>query len=108
MLAQAAKGDDGAAWLLLTARVIPSLFSSRRFLPAWHVAIVHSIRVLFDFTITSGHFSIFEDEIRGLFSSLPNSPISDHQFSGKTGTLIYFIARKNQFNPMKITQLFCC
>jgi len=40
MLAQAAKGDLGAAWLLLPARVFPSLFSSRRFLPAWHVAIV--------------------------------------------------------------------
>jgi hypothetical protein len=40
MLAQAAKGDLGEAWLLLPARVFPSLFSSRRFLPAWHVAIV--------------------------------------------------------------------
>ena len=47
MLAQAAKGDDGEAWLLLPARVFQSLFSSRRFLPAWHVAIVgrfHFIR----------------------------------------------------------------
>jgi hypothetical protein len=40
MLAQAAKGDDGEAWLLLPARIFKSPFSSRRFLPAWHVAIV--------------------------------------------------------------------
>ncbi|MCR9193016.1 MAG: hypothetical protein NXI01_10305 [Gammaproteobacteria bacterium] len=40
MLAQAAKGDDGEAWLLLPARVFQSPLSSRRFLPAWHVAIV--------------------------------------------------------------------
>jgi hypothetical protein len=40
MLAQAAKGDNGAAWLLLPVRVFQSPFSSRRFLPAWHVAIV--------------------------------------------------------------------
>jgi len=40
MLAQAAKGQIGAAWLLLPARVFQSPFSSRRFLPAWHVAIV--------------------------------------------------------------------
>jgi hypothetical protein len=40
MLAQSAKGDLGAAWLLLPARVFQSPFSSRRFLPAWHVAIV--------------------------------------------------------------------
>jgi hypothetical protein len=40
MLAQAAKGETGAAWLLLTARVFQSPFSSHRFLPAWHVAIV--------------------------------------------------------------------
>jgi hypothetical protein len=57
---------------------------------------------------TSGHLSIFEDEIRGLFPSLPNSPILDHQFSGKMDTLVYFIARKNQLKPMKIIQLFCC
>jgi hypothetical protein len=47
MLAQAAKDQIGAAWLLLPARVFPSLFSSRRFLLAWHVAIVgrfHFIR----------------------------------------------------------------
>jgi hypothetical protein len=47
MLAQAAKDQFGAAWLLLPVRVFPSLFSSRRFLPAWHVAIVgrfHFIR----------------------------------------------------------------
>jgi hypothetical protein len=40
MLAQAAKDDLGEAWLLLTARVFPSPFFNRRFLPAWHVAIV--------------------------------------------------------------------
>jgi len=40
MLAQAAKDQIGAAWLLLPARVFQSPFSSRRFLPAWHVAIV--------------------------------------------------------------------
>jgi hypothetical protein len=40
MLAQAAKGDLGAAWLLLPTRIFPYPFPSRRFLPAWHVAIV--------------------------------------------------------------------
>jgi len=40
MLAQAAKDDDGKAWLLMPAWVFQSPFSSRRFLPAWHVAIV--------------------------------------------------------------------
>jgi hypothetical protein len=40
MLAQAAKGNLGAAWLLLTARGFLSPFFNRRFLPAWHVAIV--------------------------------------------------------------------
>ena len=40
MLAQAAKDEDGEAWLLLPARVFQSLFFNRRFLPAWHVAIV--------------------------------------------------------------------
>ena len=47
MLAQTAKDDDGAAWLLMPARVYSSSFSSRRLLPAWHVAIVgrfHFIR----------------------------------------------------------------
>jgi len=47
------------------------------------VANVHSIRVLFDFTITSGHLSIFGDEIRGLFPSLPNSPILITDFQAK-------------------------
>jgi len=40
MLAQAAKGDDGEAWLLVPARVFQSPFFFRRLLPAWHVAIV--------------------------------------------------------------------
>jgi hypothetical protein len=40
MLVQAAKGELGEAWLLMPARVFPSLFFNRRFLPAWHVAIV--------------------------------------------------------------------
>jgi hypothetical protein len=40
MLAQAAKDQLGAAWLLLPVRVFPSPFFNRRFLPAWHVAIV--------------------------------------------------------------------
>ena len=47
MLAQAAKDETGAAWLLLPVRVFRSPFSSRRFIPAWHVAIVgrfHFIR----------------------------------------------------------------
>ncbi len=44
MLAQAAKGDDGAAWLLVPARVFQSPFFIRRFLPAWHVAIVVASR----------------------------------------------------------------
>ena len=47
MLAQAAKDETGVAWLLLPARVFPSPFFFRRFLPAWHVAIVgrfHFIR----------------------------------------------------------------
>ena len=49
MLAQAAKDQIGAARLLLPARVFPSPFSSRRFLPAWHVAIVGgSIQLLFN------------------------------------------------------------
>jgi len=47
MLAQAAKGDDGEAWLLLPAWVFQSLFSSRRFLPAWHVAIVGRFHFFF-------------------------------------------------------------
>jgi hypothetical protein len=65
-----------------------SLFSFSGFYRACRVANVHSIRVLSLFYKTSGHLSIFEDEIRGLFPSLPNSPISDHQFSGKMDTLI--------------------
>jgi hypothetical protein len=65
-----------------------SLFSFSGFYRACRVANVHSIRVLSIFYKTSGHLSIFEDEKRGLFSSLPNSPILDHQFSGKMDTLI--------------------
>ena len=68
---------------------------------------VHSIRVLFDFTITSGHFSIFEDE-KGGFSKFFKLSDLDNQFSGNTDTLIYFIARKNQLNPMEIIHLFSC
>jgi hypothetical protein len=34
MLAQAAKGDLGEAWLLMPARVFQSQFFNRRFLPA--------------------------------------------------------------------------
>ncbi|MCR9066883.1 MAG: hypothetical protein NXI00_23125, partial [Cytophagales bacterium] len=84
-----------------------SLFSFSGFYRACRVANVHSIRVLSLFYKTSGHLSIFEDEIRGLFQSLPNSPISDHQFSGEMDTLICLIARMNQIYPMKIIQLFC-
>jgi hypothetical protein len=40
MLAQAAKDQIGAAWLLMPARVFQSPFFNRRLLPAWHVAIV--------------------------------------------------------------------
>jgi hypothetical protein len=40
MLAQAAKDQIGAVWLLLPARIFQSPFFNRRFLPAWHVAIV--------------------------------------------------------------------
>jgi hypothetical protein len=52
-----------------------SLFPFSGFYRACRVANVHSIRVLSDFYKTSGHLSIFEDEKRGLFQSLPNSPI---------------------------------
>jgi hypothetical protein len=51
MLAQAAKGKTGAAWLLLPARVFQSPFFSRRFLPAWHVAIVMGCRFIL-FTVS--------------------------------------------------------
>jgi hypothetical protein len=57
MLAQAAKGDDGAAWLLLPARVFQSLFSSRRFLPAWHVAIVGRFHFFLRKSIKSDRFT---------------------------------------------------
>jgi hypothetical protein len=52
-----------------------SLFSFSGFYRACRVANVHSIRVLSLFYITSGHLSIFEDEIRGLFPSLSNYSI---------------------------------
>jgi hypothetical protein len=60
-----------------------SLFSFSGFYRACRVANVHSIRVLSHFYKTSGYLSIFEDEIRGLFSSSPNSPILTTNFQAK-------------------------
>jgi hypothetical protein len=57
MLAQAAKGDLGEAWLLLPARVFQSPFSSRRFLPAWHVAIVGRFHFILRKTYKSDRFT---------------------------------------------------
>jgi len=48
-----------------------SLFSFSGFYRACRVANVHSIRVLSDFAITSGHLSIFEDEKGGFFQVYP-------------------------------------
>ncbi|MBS9770921.1 MAG: hypothetical protein J7F05_10745, partial [Trichodesmium erythraeum GBRTRLIN201] len=69
---------------------------------------VHSIRVLFDIAITSGHLSIFEDEKGGFPQIYPIYSLKTNQFSGETYTLICFIARKNHLNPMKIIHLFSC
>ncbi|WP_421947407.1 hypothetical protein [Phaeodactylibacter xiamenensis] len=97
MLAQAAKGDLGEAWLLLPVRFFSSSFSSRRFLPAWHVAIVgrfHFIRrkpkkatVLPILDTSQGPFllifSIFlnrfpnSDDLKLILKTDPNLPISN-------------------------------
>jgi hypothetical protein len=97
MLAQAAKGECGEAWLLLPVRVFQSLFSFRRFLPAWHVAIVgrfHFIRrdpnksdrftdsgylkraVFIDFSIFLNRFPD-SDDLKLILKTDPNLPVSN-------------------------------
>jgi hypothetical protein len=44
---------------------------------------VHSIRVLFDIAITSGHLSVFEDEKKGLFPNLSNLFVEDKPIFGR-------------------------
>jgi hypothetical protein len=85
-----------------------SLFSFSGFYRACRLSNVHSIRVLSDFAITSGHLSIFEDEKGGFPQIYPIYSLRTNQFSGQTANLICFIARKNHLNPMKIIHLFSC
>jgi len=73
MLAPAAKGQIGEAWLLLPERVFQSPFSSRRFLPAWHVAIVGRFHFFLRKPIKSDRFTNSGHFKRAVFTDFQSS-----------------------------------
>jgi hypothetical protein len=70
MLAQAAKGEFGAAWLLLTAADFHSSFFNRRFLPSLCVAIVMGCRFILFTVSKKGPISNSGLSKRRLFNSI--------------------------------------
>jgi hypothetical protein len=71
IIAQAAKGEFGAAWLLMTAADFHSSFFNRRFLPSLCVAIVMGCRFILLPISKKGPFQIL-DYPKGGYSILFN------------------------------------